>query len=103
MSTWDAISFLSKPHHENREGHNGFAIRIGGGGPVIIGGGESTKNFITEKNKTNTGLDTELDENTYITADSSIIFHPKIALYSYDQFTPITLTAYERNEETLIS
>ena len=47
---------------------NGAGIRIGGGGVVIIGAGESAKNRFSSVSATS--------ENTYLAADSSIYFYP---------------------------
>lgn len=47
---------------------NGAGIKIGGGGAVIIGAGESAKNRFSSVSATS--------ENTYLAADSSIYFYP---------------------------
>lgn len=48
---------------------NGQGMAIGAGGPVVIGGGESAKNFVD-----NVGL-TGTEEQTYITSDNYIYFY----------------------------
>lgn len=75
VSWYNPISFISiKP--TSTTGIYGHATRIGSGGPLIIGGGESAQNFFdTLKIAAGTSWTfPNVDEQTYITSDKAVYF-----------------------------